>query len=239
MNKLIILALIVLSSSKFLQFAETSEEEEYDIGSITISSEDKFRFQELDTKDIFTKKIEEMTKDLVKEEKEFIDKYGDVYKNITAEKTKVKSYVTINGGLKQQRFKDFMSRKGSSSRLHNTSLEEYNDWVANTTKNGLELYEFHIDYKDEEIYTSYRFAQVMLYQREDEKYDIIFMNGSKEFTIPKVKVLKETSKDKKPEELTEKDYTYIQPTEFSEEQDTIIREWINLAGKKAWKNLLS
>ena len=239
MNKFIILALIVLSSSKFLQFAETQEEQDYDIGSIVISNENIFRFKELQTKDIFTKKIEEITKDLTKEEKEFIDAYGGVYKNITEQKTNVKSYISITNGLKPQRYVEFMERKGQTCYLHDTSLVDYKNFVTDTQKNGLELYSFRTDYEDENKNNTYRFAIVLLYQREDEKYDIVFINGSKEFTIPKEKVLKETSKNKKPEELTEDDYTYIQPTEFSEEQVKIIREWINLACKKALKSFIS
>ena len=246
MKKLIILALIFFSTCNFLQFSEVNEEE-YNFEDVHIEAGYKFSFKNLPTKEHLTSFIKETTKDLENEEKKFIEKHGKVFKELIPEHINSRTFAYVSKGLVFDRVEHVFSKKGDAGSFDKETQKKFEKFykkLVNALKKGEnkvkeEAYLFMGSYKKFNETKVYSLAITLSYPRNaDGRLDTVFINSSKTFTIPPIKKLKETSKDKKPEELTDEDYDITYPTEFSKEQDEAIREWYLIAGKKALRSFI-
>ena len=240
MKKLIILALIFFSTCNFLQFSEENEEE-YSFGDLYIEPRYKSSFNTLPTKDKLVSFIKETTKDLKNEEKKFIEKHGETFKNVTSGKIKAKTFTLVNKGLAVEKIEYIFEKKAGGSNFDKETEKKFKKFYTklhNTLNKGEnkvkeEAYLFMEPYKNFNKTKDYSLVITLSFPRNDKRIDNVFITSSREFTIPPIKKLKETSKDKKPEELTDEDYDITYPTEFSKEQNEAILEWYRIAGKKA------
>lgn len=267
MKKFLVLLLIGLSACWFLQFEqpkkedttkvgeeekepqkgeqkeEEQEEEEVPMASfnlIPVVSENTKGLKTLKGSEKILAYIKEQTKDLEEKKETWNKKFGKVFAEMAKLGKNGDGITAVMPGLRSVKYESFLQRKAGVSHFSEEVKTEFNELLEKIKNDGKEgdLHTYLKVYRDEDIDKMFRGAIVVDYIRDDDAHDIMFITSKRQFEIPPVKRLKESAKEKDPKEITEADYEYYTPEEYSEDQLNAILGWYEIANLVALKSYL-
>lgn len=249
---LLIISLISFSFQKNLmadQETDPSEENyNFNYGAILVTEEEIGVVKKL----IGAEKLLQSVKIEAKEYKamgeEFVAKYGETFSSLKKTDTaKMSSDINVLQGLLGTKFELLFQRSTASFSLYDEYEDEFVKFYTNAKDAEVgEWSKFEVVYNDTENTAQVNSLVSFVYRRSDDKYDVIFLSASQEFSIPPIKVLKpkeDKDEDKKEEgeeddkgeeEEEEEEYELIYPTEYNEEQNNAIREWFKIVNLKGF-----
>lgn len=259
MKKFLVLLLIGLSLSAFLGIEQPTEgekkepqegeqkeeeqEEEVPMASfnlIPVVSENTKGLKTFKGSEKILAYIKEQTKDLEEKKNTWNKKFGKVFSEMAKLGKNGDGITAVMPGLVSERYESFLKQKAGISHFSEEVKTEFNELLEKIKKENKEgdLHTYLKVYRDEDIDKMFRGAIVVDYIRDDAAHDIMFVTSKRLFEIPPVKRLKESAKEKDPKEITEADYEYYTPEEYSEDQLNAILGWYEIANLVTLKSYL-
>lgn len=243
MKKFLVLLLLGLSLCWFFEVEQPKQgevpkteeqEEETPIPSFNVISvipENVNRVAKFQNKETLYNYIKEQAKDLEEKKKTWNKNHGKTFLKMAKLSLKSDSNTAVMPGLLSEKHEDFLQKKAAISYLSKEVNEEFNGVLAKIKKEGKEgdIHTYIKVYRDDDVDKIFRSVIVVDIIRDDDRHDLMFITSTRQFDIPPVKRLKESAKEKEEKDLTEADYEYYTPEDFSEEQLNAILEWYDIA----------
>lgn len=256
MKQFLFILLLSMISSSFIKTViedETGTEEEddnkdynFNYGAIVVSDEQKMVCKKFIGIQDLIWDVKTKAKEFTTLGEEFVKNYGEIFSGLKKVGTsKMSSDINTLVGLLGSKFDLFINRRKTSFRLYGEYENKFEKFCDEVKEGKVgEWYKFESIYNDTTIETQVNSLAGYFYKRSDDKYDVLFITSSQEFSIPPIKVPKETipeptktnttSDDKKKKE----EYDLIYPKEYSDEQNTAIQKWFELVTLKGLCTLL-
>lgn len=241
------ISLITFSSLSEVE-EDSKKEYSFNYGSIIVTDEQIGVCEKLIGYESLKMMVKKEAKNYESLGEKFVNDYGEVFTSLKkVGSSALSNDINILVGLLGSKFELLFNRRITSFKLIGDYEKDFKKFYTEA-KDGEEgkWYIFKSIYNDTVVSTQVNSLMTFIYKRSDDKFDVIFVSSSQEFSIPPIKVLKpkdkkendkekqedKNNKDKEKKNEEEEEYDLIYPSEYNEEQKNSIQKWFELVNLK-------